>query len=63
MVVDGFLTNAPDMTYITITCNRNISGSTPSPAESNATLMMEAEHAVTAPLKEIDFPVGLISIT
>jgi hypothetical protein len=42
LVVDGFLTNAPDSTYITLTRSRNISDSTPSSVESNAILIVEA---------------------
>jgi hypothetical protein len=47
LIVDGFLTNAPDSTYITLTRSRNISDLTPSPVESNATLMVESGNAVT----------------
>ena len=53
LVVDGFLTNAPDSTYITLTLSRNISDSTLSPVESNATLMVESGNAVTISLNEI----------
>ena len=53
LVVDGFLTNAPDSTYITLTRSRNISDSMNSPVESNATLMVEAENAADMPLEEI----------
>jgi Domain of unknown function (DUF4249) len=53
LVVDGFLTNAPDSTYITLTCSRKIADSTASSVESNAILMVEAENAASVPLEEI----------
>jgi hypothetical protein len=39
LVVDGPLTNAPDSTYITLTCSRKIADSIPSPLESGAMLI------------------------
>jgi hypothetical protein len=44
LVFDGFLTSAPDSTYITLTRSRNILDSNPSPVESHATLIVEAEN-------------------
>src|SRR5579872_4159036 len=49
LVVDGLLTSAPDSTFITLTRSRNVSDSTPSPVESNATLTVESENAATMP--------------
>jgi hypothetical protein len=59
LVVDGFLTNASDSTNITLTRSRNISDSTSSLVESNATLMTEAVNSVAVPLKEIGYPDSL----
>jgi hypothetical protein len=53
LVVDGILTSAPDSTYITLTRSRNISDTTISPIESNATLTVETENANKTPLEEI----------
>ena len=64
LVIDGFLTNTPDSTYITITRSRNISDSMPSPMESSANVMVEAENAADMPLREISPGIygGLLSL-
>ena len=53
LIVDGTLTNAPDSTYITLTSSRNISGSAFSPAETNATCLVETENTTCILLEEI----------
>ena len=53
LVIDGFLTNAPDSTFITLTRSRNIADSGSITVESDATLMVEAELASSTPLQEI----------
>jgi len=53
LVVDGLLTSAPDSTYITLTRTRNISDSSPAPAETHALVTIESESAGTEVLLEI----------
>ncbi|HEY2649360.1 MAG TPA: DUF4249 domain-containing protein [Puia sp.] len=53
LVVDGFLTNAPDSTYITLTRSRKIADTTPSAIETNATLTVEAENTNKMQLGEV----------
>ena len=53
LVVDGFLTGAPDSTYITLTRTRNIADTGSSSAESNATVEVQSESATSMSLQEI----------
>jgi Domain of unknown function (DUF4249) len=53
LVVDGFLTNAPDSTFITLTRSRNIADTGSITVESDATLMVESELASSMSLQEI----------
>src|SRR5437764_15471519 len=64
LVVDGILTNTPDSTYITLTHSRNVSDSMPSPFETNATVIVEAENTTVMSLEEVRPGVygGLLSL-
>src|SRR5882757_936345 len=53
LVVDGFLTSAPDSTYITLTRTRNIADTNTAPPETNAAVTVEGEFSGTMPLPEI----------
>jgi hypothetical protein len=58
LVIDGFLTSAPDSTYITLTRSRNIGATASSAIESNATLTDLATNVIrgiSAADKEKDY--------
>ena len=52
LVVDGFLTSAPDSTYITLTRTRNLSDSAAGPPETSASVVVESQTGSAVPLAE-----------
>jgi Domain of unknown function (DUF4249) len=53
LVVDGFLNNSPDSTYITLTRTRNLRDTAPASPELNSTVLVEGDqytHIVLSPV-------------